>query len=52
MDIILLLGIILLVLALLGFSGTIAALESIAVVLLIVAVIVIAWRIIAGRRPV
>ena len=51
-DIILLLGIILLVLALLGFSGVIAALESIAVVLLIIAVIVIAWRIITGRRPV
>lgn len=51
-DIILLLGIILLVLAVLGFSGVIAALESVAVILLIVAVIVIAWRIITGRRPV
>ena len=51
-DIILLLGIILLVLAVLGFSGVIAALESVAIVLLIVAVIVIAWRIITGRRPV
>jgi uncharacterized membrane protein YtjA (UPF0391 family) len=51
-DIILLLGIILLVLALLGFSGVIAALESIAVILLIIAVIVIAWRVITGRRPV
>ena len=47
-----LLGIILLVLALLGFSGLVAALESIAVILLIVAVIVIAWRIITGRKPV
>ena len=52
MDIILLFGIILLVLAVLGFSGVIAALESVAVILLIVAVIVIAWRIITGRRPV
>ena len=51
-DIILLLGIILLVLALLGFTGVIAALKSIAVVLLIIAVIVIAWRVITGRRPV
>ena len=40
-DIILLLGIVLLVLALLGFSGVIAALESIAVVLLIIAVLVL-----------
>jgi hypothetical protein len=51
-DIILLLGILLLVLALLGFTGVIAALKSIAVILLIIAVIVIAWRVITGRRPV
>jgi len=51
-DVILIIGILLLVLALLGFGGVIAALESIAWVLLIIAVIVIAWRIISGRRPV
>lgn len=51
-DVILIIGILLLVLALLGFGGVIAALESIAWVFLIIAVIVIAWRIIAGRRPV
>ena len=52
MDVILLIGIVLLVLALLGFGGVISALQSIAWVLLIIAVIVIAWRIITGRRPV
>lgn len=52
MDILLLIGILLLVLALLGFGGVIAALESIAWILLIIAVIVIAWRLITGRRPV
>lgn len=52
MDIILILGILLLVLALLGFGGVIEALASIAWVLLIIAVIVIAWRVITGRRPV
>lgn len=52
MDVILIIGILLLVLALLGFGGVIAALESIAWVLLVIAVIVIAWRIISGRRPV
>ena len=52
MDIILLLGIVLLILALLGFGGVITALSKIAWVLLIIAVIVIAWRIITGRRPV
>jgi uncharacterized membrane protein YtjA (UPF0391 family) len=51
-DVILIIGILVLVLALLGFGGVIAALESIAWVLLILAIIVIAWRVIAGRRPV
>jgi uncharacterized membrane protein YtjA (UPF0391 family) len=51
-DLILMLGILVLVLALLGFGGVVQALSSIAWVLLIVAVIVIAWRVITGRRPV
>jgi uncharacterized membrane protein YtjA (UPF0391 family) len=51
-DILLLIGILLLVLALLGFGGVVEALASIAWILLIVAVIVIAWRVITGRRPV
>ena len=45
-------GIILLVLALLGVGGVFGALQSIAWVLLLLAVIVIAWRVITGRRPV
>lgn len=45
-------GILLLVLALLGFGGVVDALASIAWILLIIAVIVIAWRVITGRRPV
>ena len=52
MDTILILGILLLVLALLGFGGVVEALASIAWILLIIAVIVIAWRVITGRRPV
>lgn len=52
MDVILIIGILLLVLALLGFGGVIEALGSIAWVLLIIAIIVIAWRVITGRRPV
>lgn len=52
MDILLLIGILLLVLALLGFGGVVEALASIAWILLIIAVIVIAWRVITGRRPV
>jgi uncharacterized membrane protein YtjA (UPF0391 family) len=51
-DVILIIGILLLVLALLGFGGVIGALADIAWVFLIIAVIVIAWRIISGRRPV
>jgi uncharacterized membrane protein YtjA (UPF0391 family) len=51
-DILLLIGILLLVLALLGFGGVVEALASIAWILLIIAVIVIAWRLITGRRPV
>ena len=46
------LGIVVLVLALLGFGGVVEALAGIAWVLLIIAVIVIAWRVITGRRPV
>jgi hypothetical protein len=45
-------GILLLILALLGVGGVIGALKSVAWVLLLVAVIVIAWRVITGRRPV
>ena len=52
MDTILILGILLLVLALLGFGNVVGALSSIAWILLIIAVIVIAWRVITGRRPV
>lgn len=52
MDLLLILGIAILVLALLGFGGVVEALASIAWVLLIIAVIVIAWRVITGRRPV
>lgn len=51
-DLLLMLGILILVLALLGFGGVVEALASIAWVLLIVAVIVIAWRVITGRKPV
>jgi hypothetical protein len=51
-DIILIIAIILLLLGLLGVGGVIHALGSIAWVLLIIAVIVIAWRVITGRRPV
>ena len=45
-------GILLLVLALLGVGGVFGALKSIAWILLLLAVIVIAWRVITGRRPV
>jgi purine-cytosine permease-like protein len=51
-DILLIIGIVLLLVALLGMGGVIEALGSIAWVLLIIAVIVIAWRVITGRRPV
>ena len=52
MDIILIIAIVLLLLGLLGVGGIFAALKSVAWFLVIIAVIVIAWRIIAGRRPV
>ncbi|HYW09094.1 MAG TPA: hypothetical protein VE913_23685 [Longimicrobium sp.] len=52
MDLILIIGIVLLVLGLLGFGGVFAALKSIAWILILVAVIVIAWRVITGRKPV
>ena len=52
MDIILIIAIVLLLLGLLGVGGVIAGLKSIAWILLIIAVIVIAWRIITGRRPI
>jgi uncharacterized membrane protein YtjA (UPF0391 family) len=51
-DLLLIIGIVILLLALLGFGGVISALADIAWILLIIAVIVIAWRIITGRRPV
>jgi purine-cytosine permease-like protein len=51
-DILLIIGIVLLLVALLGVGGVIKALGSIAWILLIIAVIVIAWRLITGRRPV
>jgi hypothetical protein len=51
-DAILMIGILLLILALLGVGGVLGALKSVAWVLLLVAVIVIAWRVITGRRPV
>ncbi|MDB4948435.1 MAG: hypothetical protein JWM27_1084 [Gemmatimonadetes bacterium] len=52
MDVILLIGILLLVLGLLGVGGVVAALKSVAWFLLIIAIIVIAWRVITGRRAV
>lgn len=52
MDILLIIGIVLLVLGLLGVGGVFAALKSIAWFLVIIAIIVIAWRVITGRRPV
>jgi len=52
MDVILIIGFLLLVLALLGFGGVINALASLAWVLLIIAIVVIAWRIVSGRRAV
>lgn len=52
MDLLLLLGIVLLIVALLGVGGVIEALGTLAWVLLLVAIIVIAWRVITGRRPV
>lgn len=51
-DAILLIGVILLILALLGVGGVIGALKSVAWILLLVAIIVIAWRVITGRKPV
>jgi uncharacterized membrane protein YtjA (UPF0391 family) len=51
-DLILIIGIVLLVLGLLGVGGVFAALKSVAWILLLVAVIVIAWRVITGRKPV
>lgn len=52
MDAILIIGILILLLALLGVGGVIPALGTIAYYLLIIAIIVIAWRVITGRRPV
>jgi uncharacterized membrane protein YtjA (UPF0391 family) len=51
-DALLIIGIVILLVALLGFGGVIGFLADIAWVLLIIALIVIAWRIIAGRRAV
>lgn len=52
MDLLLIIGIVLLLVALLGVGGVISALGQLAWILLIVAVIIIAWRVITGRRPV
>ena len=52
MDAILIIGILILLIALLGFGGVISALGEIAWILLIIAIIIIAWRVITGRRPV
>ncbi len=52
MDILLIIGIVLLLVALLGVGNVISGLGTLAWVLLIVAVIIIAWRVITGRRPV
>lgn len=52
MDAILIIGILLLLVALLGVGGVINALGSVAWLLLVIAIIVIAWRVITGRRPV
>lgn len=52
MDTILVVGILLLILALLGGLGLVGTLQGVAWVLLLVAVIMISWRVIAGRRPV
>lgn len=51
-DILLIIGILILLVALLGLGGVIGFLADIAWILLIVAVIVIAWRLITGRRAV
>ncbi|MQA92599.1 MAG: hypothetical protein GEU90_20645 [Gemmatimonas sp.] len=51
-DPILIIGILLLLVALLGVGGIIEALGAVAWVLLILAIIVIAWRVITGRRAV
>jgi hypothetical protein len=50
MDFLFFVGIVILLLALLGFGGVVHALSSIAWVLLVLGVFVIAWRLIAGRR--
>ncbi|SOD02625.1 hypothetical protein SAMN05216486_10512 [bacterium JGI 053] len=52
MDMILIIAIILLLLGLLGVGGIIHVLGSLAWILVVIAIIVIAWRIITGRRPV
>jgi hypothetical protein len=52
LDAILIVGVLLLLIALLGVGGVIDALGSIAWILLIIALVVIAWRIITSRRPV
>jgi hypothetical protein len=51
-DAILIIGILLLLVALLGVGGVFNALGNLAWILLIIAIIVIAWRVITGRRPV
>lgn len=51
-DVLLIIGIILLILGILGYTPVLAGLSSIAWLLIVIAIIVIAWRIITGRRPV
>jgi hypothetical protein len=51
-DAILIIGIILLLIALLGVGGVFKFLGGLAWLLLILAIIVIAWRIITGKKPV
>ncbi len=51
-DAILIIGILLLLIALLGVGGVLNFLGGLAWLLLIIAIIVIAWRVITGRRPV
>jgi len=51
-DVLLIIGIILLILGVLGYTPILGALSSIAWLLIVIAIIVIAWRVITGRRPV
>jgi len=52
MDAIMTVGILVLLIGLLGVGGVIDAPGGVAWLLLLLAIIVIAWRIVIGRRPV